>query len=226
MKSAGLLTDGAWREQDFFAAETLEPHSDAVASGSPQVFPLLVPSTVDFSSERSEAQLHLDTAHNLAHRGAGGRVALFNEDPPQRLRKVAASQIRTKNSTKQCVTVVNRNCVRQTVAGVYRDTRRASRRAQRQNSLDRHVLAGRATPELLVHTLEDDGLRDEPAVPADTGSRVLPGTMCPLADRNSARSRVLPDTMCPHARDFVRPRPANPSEGWHETSCAEAPQQH
>ena len=92
--------------------------------------------------ERNVAQQLLNIAHRLAFLGGGKGVPSFSEDLDQVLREVAASQILSKDGVRQCVTLVDGNSVRRTVAGVNHYARRASRDAQRQGSLDRHVHGG------------------------------------------------------------------------------------
>ena len=68
-----------------------------------------------------------------------------------------------------------------------------------------HVEKSRSRAEYQAQTSASNMLEQAPR--EDTGSRVLPGTMCPYAARNNTGSRILPDTMCSHAEKSGAPAP-------------------
>merc|ERR1719362_204606 len=97
------------------------------------------------------AELLLDVTDNLALGGGGEGVATLCEDLHQVVGELTASQVKTKNSVGESVTLVDGDIVRGTVSGVHDNTSGTARGVQGEDSLDSDVHGGRV--EGLEHDL-------------------------------------------------------------------------
>merc|ERR1740116_319463 len=97
------------------------------------------------------AELLLDVTDNLALSGGGEGVAPLGEDLHQVVGELTASQVKTKNSVGESVTLVDGDIVRGTVTGVHDNTSGTARGVQGEDSLDSNVHGGRV--EGLEHDL-------------------------------------------------------------------------
>ena len=109
-----------------------EPNLDFVREHKKMVLHL------DVKNERKEAQLQLEITYN-------SRSAVRFKEYPQSVRIFIKNYVRSRPAKSEkkvgmrpCAIIVDRDNVRHTFTRVPQDARRASRSAQRQNSLEAH----------------------------------------------------------------------------------------
>jgi hypothetical protein len=89
--------------------------------------------------EGDVGELLLDVTDNLALRSGGERVATLGEDLHHVVGEVTAGKIQTEDSMGKSVSLVDRDGMGHTVAGVHHDTGGTARGVQREHSLDGDV---------------------------------------------------------------------------------------
>ena len=182
MDSAGHLTDGAWLEENFWAAETFGADSDDVAVRKLVGF-LLVETfrcglQISIMIERNVAQHLLNIAHNLAFRGGG-------EGVPRPVRIFIIFSVRSRFSsavaatvaaTQRCPALLSRPGLAATVAIV--EGRGQPRRRPLRSAPG---YSGKKPVDTHLSNTFGSGEVSEPLEPC-TGT-------CPLHLRNEARER-------------------------------------
>jgi hypothetical protein len=101
--------------------------------------------------ERDVAKLLLDVADNFTLGSSREGVAALHEVLDEEVRQVASGKVETRDRVGERETLVDRDGVGNTVAGVEHDTSRAAGRVERQDSLDGDV--ERRGVESLEHDL-------------------------------------------------------------------------
>jgi len=145
--AARFHTKEGWLEEGFGATESLVSDGDDLSVGQLVGFlerggrggggHLLL------EVEGDVAELLLDVTHDLTLGRGGERIAALGEDLHEVVREVATGQVETQDGVGQGVTLVDRDGVRDAVAGVEHDTGGTTGSVEGQDGLDGHVHGGR-----------------------------------------------------------------------------------
>merc|ERR1719293_512983 len=153
--AAGLHSQEAGLEEGLGAPEPLVADGDDLAVG--QLVGLLEGGGggggghLLLKVEGDVAQLLLDVTDNLPLGGGGEGVAPLGEDLHQVVGELTASQVKTDDGVGESVTLVDRDTVGDTVAGVHDDTSGTAGGVQGEHGLDGDVHGGHV--EGLEHDL-------------------------------------------------------------------------